>query len=64
MLRNGTNQTISTKHMCITAMKQYESKSLEVSALLDDKRLHFCNDSLILFVCRELLYGFLNLCTT
>uniref|UniRef100_A0A915Q2U3 Nuclear pore complex protein Nup98-Nup96 n=1 Tax=Setaria digitata TaxID=48799 RepID=A0A915Q2U3_9BILA len=29
MLRNGTNQTISTKHMCITAMKQYESKSLE-----------------------------------
>ncbi|VDO28688.1 unnamed protein product [Onchocerca flexuosa] len=29
MLRNGTNQTISTKHMCITAMKQYENKSLE-----------------------------------
>uniref|UniRef100_A0A915APT2 Nuclear pore complex protein Nup98-Nup96 n=1 Tax=Parascaris univalens TaxID=6257 RepID=A0A915APT2_PARUN len=29
MLRNGTNQTISTKHMCITAMKQYEGKSLE-----------------------------------
>lgn len=29
MLRNGTNQTISTKHMCITAMKQYETKSLE-----------------------------------
>lgn len=30
MLRNGTNQTINTKHMCITAMKQYENKSLEV----------------------------------
>ncbi|VDN29282.1 unnamed protein product [Gongylonema pulchrum] len=29
MIRNGTNQTISTKHMCISAMKQYESKSLE-----------------------------------
>ncbi|VDK70240.1 unnamed protein product [Litomosoides sigmodontis] len=29
MLRNGTNQTINTKHMCITAMKQYENKSLE-----------------------------------
>ncbi|KHN86939.1 Nuclear pore complex protein Nup98-Nup96 [Toxocara canis] len=29
MLRNGTNQTINTKHMCITSMKQYEGKSLE-----------------------------------
>ncbi|VDN08047.1 unnamed protein product [Thelazia callipaeda] len=29
MIRNGTNQTISTKHICITAMKQYENKSLE-----------------------------------
>ncbi|MFH4975619.1 hypothetical protein AB6A40_002328 [Gnathostoma spinigerum] len=30
MLRNGANQNINTKHMCISAMKQYEGKSLEV----------------------------------
>ncbi|GMR41121.1 hypothetical protein PMAYCL1PPCAC_11316 [Pristionchus mayeri] len=29
MQKNGTNTNISTKHMCITAMKQYESKCLE-----------------------------------
>ncbi|GMS87309.1 hypothetical protein PENTCL1PPCAC_9484, partial [Pristionchus entomophagus] len=29
MQKNGTNSQISTKHMCITAMKQYESKCIE-----------------------------------
>ncbi|XP_013408855.1 nuclear pore complex protein Nup98-Nup96-like [Lingula anatina] len=29
MLKNGVSQTINTKHQCITAMKEYESKSLE-----------------------------------
>ena len=30
MAKNGTTQNINTKHICITAMKQYEGKSLEV----------------------------------
>uniref|UniRef100_A0A1I7XQL5 Nuclear pore complex protein Nup98-Nup96 n=1 Tax=Heterorhabditis bacteriophora TaxID=37862 RepID=A0A1I7XQL5_HETBA len=29
MMKNGAQQTISTKHMCITAMKAYENKSIE-----------------------------------
>ncbi|CAI5445511.1 unnamed protein product [Caenorhabditis angaria] len=29
MVRNGSTQNISTKHMCITAMSKYESKSIE-----------------------------------
>uniref|UniRef100_A0A914BXW0 Nuclear pore complex protein Nup98-Nup96 n=1 Tax=Acrobeloides nanus TaxID=290746 RepID=A0A914BXW0_9BILA len=29
MMRNNETKTISTKHMCMTAMKQYETKSLE-----------------------------------
>lgn len=29
MMKNGSQTTIQTKHMCITAMKAYESKSLE-----------------------------------
>lgn len=29
MLRNGVSQNINTRHICITAMKEYESKSLE-----------------------------------
>ncbi|KAJ1346955.1 Nucleoporin autopeptidase [Parelaphostrongylus tenuis] len=29
MMKNGTQTTIQTKHMCITAMKAYEGKSLE-----------------------------------
>ncbi|CAJ0926004.1 unnamed protein product, partial [Mesorhabditis belari] len=29
MLKNNTQQNINTKHMCISAMKEYETKSLE-----------------------------------
>jgi len=29
MMKNGLQQSISTKHQCITAMKEYESKSFE-----------------------------------
>jgi len=29
MVKNGVTQTISTRHHCITCMKEYESKSLE-----------------------------------
>lgn len=29
MIRGGSSQTISTRHVCITCMKDYESKSLE-----------------------------------
>lgn len=31
MMKNNLNQTIQTSHQCITAMKEYEQKSLEVS---------------------------------
>lgn len=30
MVKGGEQRTIATKNMCITAMQQYESKSLEV----------------------------------
>ena len=30
MVKNGVTQNINTKHQCITAMKEYEAKSLEV----------------------------------
>lgn len=32
MVKSGVSTSINTKHQCITAMKEYESKSLEVSA--------------------------------
>lgn len=31
MVKSGVSTNINTKHQCITAMKEYESKSLEVS---------------------------------
>lgn len=31
MVKSGVSTSINTKHQCITAMKEYESKSLEVS---------------------------------
>ena len=31
MMKNGVTTNINTKHQCITAMKEYESKSIEVS---------------------------------
>lgn len=34
MMKNNETKTISTKHMCITVMKPYETKSVEVSELL------------------------------
>ena len=30
MVKNGQTQNINTRHQCITAMKEYQSKSLEV----------------------------------
>lgn len=33
MVKAGVSTNISTKHQCITAMKEYESKSLEVSKM-------------------------------
>jgi len=30
MIKNGISQTVKTRHFCITAMKPYEHKSLEV----------------------------------
>ena len=29
MMKNGIQQNITTKHQCITAMKEYDSKSFE-----------------------------------
>ena len=31
MVKGGVTTSINTKHQCITAMKEYENKSLEVS---------------------------------
>ena len=37
MMKNGISTSISTKHQCITLMKEYDKKSLEVSSQdLDD----------------------------
>lgn len=34
MVKAGVTTSINTKHQCITAMKEYENKSLEVSLAL------------------------------
>ena len=33
LLKNGVTTNINTLHQCITAMKEYENKSLEVRGL-------------------------------
>ena len=35
MVKAGVTTSINTKHQCITAMKEYENKSLEVSLTVD-----------------------------
>lgn len=35
MVKAGVTTSINTKHQCITAMKEYENKSLEVSLQAD-----------------------------
>lgn len=34
MVKGGVTTSINTKHQCITAMKEYENKSLEVGCIL------------------------------
>lgn len=34
MVKGGVTTSINTKHQCITAMKEYENKSLEVERIL------------------------------
>jgi len=34
MIKNGISQTVKTRHFCLTSMKAYENKSLEVSDLV------------------------------
>ena len=46
MVKNGVTQNINTKHQCITAMKEYEAKSLEVCTTLTC----LCKYTLILIV--------------
>ena len=29
MMKSGTQQSIQTRHLCITCMKEYENKSIE-----------------------------------
>lgn len=51
MIKNGTTSSINTRHMCITTMKDYENKSLEVYKFRMVRfvrffaRLIYCNNS-------------------
>lgn len=39
MVKSGVSTNISTKHQCLTAMKEYESKSLEVGQSVREIRI-------------------------
>lgn len=34
VVKNGQTTNVQTRHMCITAMKEYEAKSLEVCSVV------------------------------
>ena len=40
-MKNGVTTNINTKHQCITAMKEYEAKSLEVSKVFAIRLIMF-----------------------
>lgn len=45
MVKAGVTTSINTKHQCITAMKEYENKSLEVRPEADRSHFLLFNDS-------------------
>lgn len=51
MVKAGVTTSINTKHQCITAMKEYENKSLEVRPEADRSHFLLLNDSCTL--CHE-----------
>lgn len=50
MVKAGVTTSINTKHQCITAMKEYENKSLEVRPEADRSHFLLLNDSCTLFL--------------